>query len=137
MSIAVLRTFVAKCKEEHESLVDKRNTSHEKNKLSETSSQNGDDASTGQQDEMDVVCEKELNKAEDQIDDLSKEVTKPSWKVTRELKPPLVLEVRLLIIIWMDRIRTNIYGYEYRYFFNQIQIRTQILSGVLDTDTNG
>ncbi|KAG0547052.1 hypothetical protein BDA96_01G046100 [Sorghum bicolor] len=92
MSIAVLRTFVAKCKEEHESLVDKRNTSHEKNKLSETSSQNGDDASTGQQDEMDVVCEKELNKAEDQIDDLSKEVTKPSWKVTRELKPPLVLE---------------------------------------------
>jgi tRNA (guanine26-N2/guanine27-N2)-dimethyltransferase len=46
---------------------------------------------------MDVVCEKELNKAEDQIDDLSKEATKPSWKVTRELKPPLVLEVRLLI----------------------------------------
>ena len=119
MSIAVLRTFVAKRKEEHEALVDKRNTSHEKNKQSETSSQNGEDASTGQQDEMDVVCEKELNKAEDQIDDLSKEATKPSWKVTRELKPPLVLEVRFLIIIWKlglktDRIRTNIYGYEYK-----------------------
>ncbi|CAD6203066.1 unnamed protein product [Miscanthus lutarioriparius] len=92
MSIAVLRTFVAKRKEEHEALVDKRNTSLEKNKQSETSSQNREDASTGQQDEMDVVCEKELNKAEDQIDDLSKEATKPSWKVTRELKPPLVLE---------------------------------------------
>ncbi|ONL96536.1 putative tRNA (guanine(26)-N(2))-dimethyltransferase 2 [Zea mays] len=92
MSIAVLRTFVAKRKEEHEALVDKRNTSHKKNKQSETSSQNGEDASTGQQDEMDVVCEKELNKAEDQIDDLSKEATEPSWKVTRELKPPLVLE---------------------------------------------
>ncbi|ONL96532.1 putative tRNA (guanine(26)-N(2))-dimethyltransferase 2, partial [Zea mays] len=84
MSIAVLRTFVAKRKEEHEALVDKRNTSHKKNKQSETSSQNGEDASTGQQDE--------LNKAEDQIDDLSKEATEPSWKVTRELKPPLVLE---------------------------------------------
>lgn len=92
MSIAVLRTFVAKRKEEHEALVDKRNTSHKKNKQSETSNQNGEDASTGQQDEMDVVCEKELNKAEDQIDDLSKEATEPSWKVTRELKPPLVLE---------------------------------------------
>ena len=46
MSIAVLRTFVAKRKEEHEALVDKRNTSLEKNKQSETSSQNGEDAST-------------------------------------------------------------------------------------------
>jgi hypothetical protein len=108
MSIAVLRTFVAKRKEEHEALVDKRNTSHGKDKLSEISCQNGEDASTGQQDEM------ELNKAEVQIDDLSKEATKPPWKVTRELKPPLVLEVRLLIIICKlslktDRIRTNIY----------------------------
>jgi len=32
MSIAVLTTFVAKRKEEHEALVDKRNTSHEKKK---------------------------------------------------------------------------------------------------------
>ncbi|ONM10620.1 probable tRNA (guanine(26)-N(2))-dimethyltransferase 1 [Zea mays] len=86
MSIAVLRTFIAKRKEEHEALVDKRNTSHGKDKLSEISCQNGEDASTGQQDEM------ELNKAEVQIDDLSKEATKPPWKVTRELKPPLVLE---------------------------------------------
>jgi len=30
MSIAVLRTFVDKRKEENEALVDKRNTSHEK-----------------------------------------------------------------------------------------------------------
>lgn len=97
MSIAVLRTFVAKRQEEHEALVNKKNKSHKTNKQSETTEQNGEDASTSQHDE-DFICEKELNKAEDQIDDLSKEATKPTWKITRELKPPVVLEVRLFII---------------------------------------
>jgi len=84
MSIAVLRAFVAKRKEEHEALANKRNKSHQENKHSETSVQNGEDASTSQLDEMDVVPEKDLNQAQ---------ATKtPSWKVTRELKPPLVLE---------------------------------------------
>jgi len=84
MSIAVLRAFVAKRKEEHEALANKRNKSHQENKQSETSVQNGEDASTSQLDEMDVVPEKDLNQAQ---------ATKtPSWKVTRELKPPLVLE---------------------------------------------
>ncbi|OEL29448.1 putative tRNA (guanine(26)-N(2))-dimethyltransferase 1 [Dichanthelium oligosanthes] len=115
MSIAVLRTFVAKRKEEHETRANKRNKSHKKNKQSEASVQNGEDASTSQLDEMDIVPEKDLNQAEDGIDDLSKEMdvvpekdlnqaedgiddlskeaTKtPSWKVTRELKQPLVLE---------------------------------------------
>ncbi|XP_062216061.1 tRNA (guanine(26)-N(2))-dimethyltransferase 1-like isoform X2 [Phragmites australis] len=93
MSIAVLRTFVAKHKEEHEALMKKRNKSHKKAKQNETSVQNGEDASTSQHDEIDVVREKELNQVVDEMDDLSKEATKtPSWKVTRELKPPLVLE---------------------------------------------
>ncbi|RCV45533.1 hypothetical protein SETIT_9G462100v2 [Setaria italica] len=93
MSIAVLRTFVAKRKEEHEALANKRNKSHQKNKQGEASVQNGEDASTSQLDEMDVVSEKDLNQAEGEVDDVPKEATKtPSWKVTRELKPPLVLE---------------------------------------------
>ncbi|GJN08310.1 hypothetical protein PR202_ga26216 [Eleusine coracana subsp. coracana] len=92
MSIAVLRTFVAKRKEEHEALMDKRNKSRQKAKQSETSVPNGDDASGSQHDEIDAH-EKELNQAVDGIDDSSKEVPKtPSWKVTRELKPPIVLE---------------------------------------------
>ncbi|CAL4930356.1 unnamed protein product [Urochloa decumbens] len=92
MSIAVLRTFVTKRKEEHEALVNKRNKSHQKNKQGKSSIQNGEDASTSQLVEMDV-SEKDLNKAEDEVDEASKEATKtPSWKVTRELKPPLVLE---------------------------------------------
>jgi len=90
MSIAVLRAFVAKRKEEHEAMANKRNKSHQENKQSETSVQNGEDASTSQLDEMDVVPEKDLNQAQ---------ATKtPSWKVTRELKPPLVLEVTHLIL---------------------------------------
>ncbi|RLN39469.1 hypothetical protein C2845_PM01G10710 [Panicum miliaceum] len=93
MSIAVLRAFVAKRKEEHEALANKRNKSHQENKQSEASVQNGEDASTSQLDEMDVVPEKDLNQAQDEIEDLSTEATKtPSWKVTRELKPPVVLE---------------------------------------------
>ncbi|KAJ1297774.1 hypothetical protein BS78_01G402700 [Paspalum vaginatum] len=93
MSIAVLRTFVAKRKEEHQALLNKRNKSHQKNKQNEASIQNGDNASTSQHDEMNVVCENGPNQAEDEIDDMPKEATKtPSWKVTRELKPPLVLE---------------------------------------------
>ncbi|KAL6649665.1 hypothetical protein ACP70R_013889 [Stipagrostis hirtigluma subsp. patula] len=93
MSIAVLRTFVAKRKEEHEALMNKRNKSHQKGNQSETSVQNGEDASTSQQDEMDVVGEQELNQVADETSDLPKEATKaPSWKVTKELKPPVVLE---------------------------------------------
>ncbi|KAL6645867.1 hypothetical protein ACP70R_017475 [Stipagrostis hirtigluma subsp. patula] len=93
MSIAVLRTFVAKRKEEHEALMNKRNKSHQKANQSETSVQNGEDASTSQQDEMDVVGEQERNQVADETTDLPKEETKaPSWKVTKELKPPVVLE---------------------------------------------
>jgi hypothetical protein len=48
---------------------------------------------------MDVVPEKDINQAQDEIEDLSTEATKtPSWKVTRELKPPVVLEVTHLIL---------------------------------------
>jgi tRNA (guanine26-N2/guanine27-N2)-dimethyltransferase len=97
MSIAVLRTFVAKHKEEHAALMNKKNKSHKKAKQSETSIPDGEDASGSQRDEMDVVHEKELKQDVDEIDDSSKEVPKtPSWKVTRELKPPIVLEVTLI-----------------------------------------
>ncbi|KAE8808302.1 putative tRNA (guanine(26)-N(2))-dimethyltransferase 1 [Hordeum vulgare] len=93
MSIAVLRTFVAKRKEEHEELMNKRNNkSHKKGNQIETPVVNGDTALT-QHDETDVVHEKEPNQATNEIEDLSKEETKtPSGKVTRELKPPIVLE---------------------------------------------
>ena len=95
MSIAVLRTFVAKRKEEHEALMTKRNKSRQKGIQSEASVPNGEDASGSQNDEIDVH-EKELNQTVDEIDDLSKQAPKtPSWKVTRELKPPIVLEVHL------------------------------------------
>jgi tRNA (guanine26-N2/guanine27-N2)-dimethyltransferase len=97
MSIAVLRTFVVKRKDEHEALMNKKNKSHKKAKQSETSVPDGEDPLGRQHDEMDVVHEKELKQGADEIDDSSKEVPKtPSWKVTRELKPPIVLEVRLL-----------------------------------------
>ncbi|TVU47589.1 hypothetical protein EJB05_07195, partial [Eragrostis curvula] len=92
MSIAVLRTFVNKRKEEHEAQLNKRNKSHQKDKQSETSVPNGEDVSGSQNDEMDVR-ENELNQAVDGTNDPSKEAPKtPSWKVTRELKPPIVLE---------------------------------------------
>ncbi|KAL6907618.1 hypothetical protein ACP4OV_002657 [Aristida adscensionis] len=93
MSVAVLRTFVDKRKEEHEALMNKRNKSHQKTNQSEASVQNGEDASTSQQDKMDIVHEQELNQVSDEASDLPKEKTKvPSWKVTKELKPPVVLE---------------------------------------------
>ena len=98
MSIAVLRTFVAKRKEEHEALLNKRNKSQKKGNQIETSVVNGDAALTSQHDEMDVVNEKKPKQATNEIEDVSKEATKtPSWKVTRELKPPVVLEVRHLL----------------------------------------
>ena len=99
MSIAVLRTFVAKRKEEYEELINKRNNkSHKKDNQVETPVVNGDTALTSQHDEIGVVHEKETNQATNEIGDLSKEETKtPSRKVTRELKPPIVLEVRLLV----------------------------------------
>jgi tRNA (guanine26-N2/guanine27-N2)-dimethyltransferase len=96
MSIAILRTFVTKRKEEHEALMNKKNKSHQKAKQSVTSVPDGEDPSGSQHDEMDVVHEKELKQGEDEIDDSSKVPKTPSWKVTRELKPPIVLEVRLL-----------------------------------------
>ncbi|EMS57358.1 putative N(2),N(2)-dimethylguanosine tRNA methyltransferase 1 [Triticum urartu] len=94
MSIAVLRTFVAKRKEEYEELMNKRNNkSHKKGNQVETPVVNGDTALTSQHDEIGVVHEKETNQATNEIEDLSKEETKtPSRKVTRELKPPIVLE---------------------------------------------
>lgn len=94
MSIAVLRTFVAKRKEEYEELINKRNNkSHKKDNQVETPVVNGDTALTSQHDEIGVVHEKETNQATNEIGDLSKEETKtPSRKVTRELKPPIVLE---------------------------------------------
>ncbi|KAM3314213.1 hypothetical protein ACQJBY_033205 [Aegilops geniculata] len=94
MSIAVLRTFVAKRKEEYEELMNKRNNkSNKKGNQVETPVVNGDTALTSQHDEIGVVHEKETNQATNEIEDLSKEETKtPSRKVTRELKPPIVLE---------------------------------------------
>lgn len=94
MSIAVLRTFVAKRKEEYEELMNKRNNkSNKKGNQVETPVVNGDTALTSQHDEIGVVHEKETNQATNEIGDLSKEETKtPSRKVTRELKPPIVLE---------------------------------------------
>lgn len=94
MSIAVLRTFVAKRKEEYEELINKRNNkSHKKDNQVETPVVNGDTALTSQHDEIGVVHEKETNQPTNEIEDLSKEETKtPSRKVTRELKPPIVLE---------------------------------------------
>ncbi|KAM3229469.1 hypothetical protein ACQJBY_060368 [Aegilops geniculata] len=94
MSIAVLRTFVAKRKEEYEELMNKRNNkSNKKGNQVETPVVNGDTALTSQHDEIGVVHEKETNQATSEIEDLSKEETKtPSRKVTRELKPPIVLE---------------------------------------------
>uniref|UniRef100_A0A453IE63 tRNA (guanine(26)-N(2))-dimethyltransferase n=1 Tax=Aegilops tauschii subsp. strangulata TaxID=200361 RepID=A0A453IE63_AEGTS len=94
MSIAVLRTFVAKRKEEYEELMNKRNNkSNKKGNQVETPVVNGDTALTSQHDEIGVVHEKETNQPTNEIEDLSKEETKtPSRKVTRELKPPIVLE---------------------------------------------
>jgi tRNA (guanine26-N2/guanine27-N2)-dimethyltransferase len=97
MSIAVLRTFVSKRKEEHEALLNKKNKSHKKSNQIETSVVNGDAALTSQHDKMDVVNEKEPNQATNEIEDASKEAKTPSWKVTRELKPPVVLEVRHIL----------------------------------------
>jgi tRNA (guanine26-N2/guanine27-N2)-dimethyltransferase len=95
MSIAILRTFVAKRKEEHEALMNKRNKPHKKGNQVETPVVNGDTALTSKHDEMDVANEKKPNQATNEIEDVSTEAAKtPSWKVTKELKPPVVLEVR-------------------------------------------
>lgn len=94
MSIAILRTFVAKRNEEHEEMVNKRNKSRQKVSQDMPPGSDGDGALTSQDDEINGDHEKELNGAADKAEDLSKETTlAPSWKRTRELKPPIVLEV--------------------------------------------
>ncbi|KAL5210442.1 hypothetical protein ABZP36_006065 [Zizania latifolia] len=95
MSIAVLRTFIAKRKEEHKAMMDKREKPRNKGCHDRSSSPNGENGSTGQQDEMDAVGEKEIIQVADEVEDLHlpKKATKiPSWKVARELKEPTVLE---------------------------------------------
>jgi tRNA (guanine26-N2/guanine27-N2)-dimethyltransferase len=93
MSVALLRTFIAKREEEHKAMMDKRDKAHNKVSQSKSSGPNGENGSTGQHDEMDVDAEKETNKVADETEDLSTEATKtPSRKVARELKAPVVLE---------------------------------------------
>ncbi|KAL5217140.1 hypothetical protein ABZP36_017824 [Zizania latifolia] len=93
MSVAVLRTFIAKRKEEHKAMMDKRDKPHSKGSHDESSTPNEENGLTRQQDEMDAVGEKETHQVADEVEDLPKEATKtPSWKVARELKEPIVLE---------------------------------------------
>ncbi|KAF0912082.1 hypothetical protein E2562_012981 [Oryza meyeriana var. granulata] len=93
MSVAVLRTFITKREEEHKAMMDKSDKAHNKVSQGKSSGPNGENGSTGQHDETDVVVDKEINKVADEVEDLAKEATKtPSQKVARELKAPIVLE---------------------------------------------
>lgn len=94
MSIAVLRTFIAKRKEEHKAMMEKRDKAHSKVRQGESSSPNGENGSTRQHDELDVA-KKEINQVVDEVEDMPKEAAKtPLRKVAKELKEPIVLEVR-------------------------------------------
>ncbi|KQK20895.1 probable tRNA (guanine(26)-N(2))-dimethyltransferase 1 [Brachypodium distachyon] len=93
MSIAVLRTFLAKRKEEHEEMVNKKNKSHQNVSQDVPPKSDANGASSSLDGEINGDHGKQVNQDADKAEDPSTETTQtPSWKRKGELKAPIVLE---------------------------------------------
>ncbi|OAY73270.1 putative tRNA (guanine(26)-N(2))-dimethyltransferase 1 [Ananas comosus] len=91
MSIAVLRTFIDKRKEEHAAMLNKKGKSEQK--VLECTLGTEAEATTFQSQKTNGDCEMHLNQSIDEADETVKEPTMASsWKGPRELKAPKVLE---------------------------------------------
>ena len=106
MSIAILRTFVAKRKEEHEDMINKKNKSRQHVSRDVPPRADGDGTSSEQNPSSILHGEingdhgKELHRTADKAEGPSTETTlTPSWKRIREFNAPIVLEVRLYYVI--------------------------------------
>lgn len=94
ISIAVLRTYISKRKEEHTALLSKK-AKVEYQTLEEGSSEPVPEEATGAHDEKpNGGCEVQMQATQEEPIDTSKEPLKSlGGKVRKELKPPRVLEV--------------------------------------------
>lgn len=104
MSIAVLRTFISKRKQEHEAFLLKRNKSSQKDPekdnedpekdANESDGEVGPEESVMNDENANGECEVPEEGPQDEPCSISKESVKnPEGKGRRELKPPRVLEV--------------------------------------------
>jgi tRNA (guanine26-N2/guanine27-N2)-dimethyltransferase len=105
MSIAILRTFVAKRKEEHEEMINKKNKSYQHVSQDIPPTSDGDGTSSEQLASSSLDGEingdhgEELHLTPDKVEDPSTETTQaPSLKRIRELNAPVVLEVGLYYV---------------------------------------
>lgn len=93
MSIAVLRTFIDKRKEEHAAMLNKKGKLEQK--VLECTLGTEADTTTPQSQKTSGDCEMHLNQSIDEAYQTVKEPTMASsWKGPRELKAPKVLEVK-------------------------------------------
>lgn len=99
MSIAVLRTYIAKCKEEHDAYLSKKGRLENKvpeeknsgsvaknNSITQDAEANGD---------TDVQQDQSLDETESNSEGF---IRMPSWKGSQELKAPRVLEVSFFFL---------------------------------------
>jgi tRNA (guanine26-N2/guanine27-N2)-dimethyltransferase len=100
MSIAILRTFVAKRKEEHEEMINKKNKSYQHVSQDIPPTSDGDGTSSEQLASSSLDGEtngnhgKEIHRTADKAEGPSTETTQtPSSKRIKELNAPIVLEV--------------------------------------------
>lgn len=97
MSIAVLRTYIAKRKEEHDGYLSKKGKSEKKVSESKHSGSVTEATSSSQDDKANGGTDIQPNQSLDVTEDISKEcIETPFWKGPRELKAPRVLEVSYL-----------------------------------------
>ena len=98
MSIAVLRTFISRRKQEHETLLSKRNKSAPKapeNNGSISDVENKPNESDMNNEKSNEECEVPEEKSQEETCTTAEEPVKTEGKVRGELKPPRVLEVFL------------------------------------------
>ncbi|WOL15469.1 putative tRNA (guanine(26)-N(2))-dimethyltransferase 1 [Canna indica] len=93
MSIAVLRTFISKRKEEHDAYLSKKGKLEKKGIEGELSASVSEDVNTTHDDQGNGDTEVQPIHSKDETKNISEQCLKmPSWKGSRELKPPRVLE---------------------------------------------
>ncbi|XP_059639753.1 tRNA (guanine(26)-N(2))-dimethyltransferase 1 isoform X2 [Cornus florida] len=93
ISIAVLRTFISKRKQEHESMLSRRTRTAQKVSIENTSEPEAPIDSVVDNEKPNGECEESEEISHDEPCSISKGPVKtPDWKIRGELKPPRVLE---------------------------------------------
>lgn len=94
MSIAVLRTFIEKRKEEHEAMLNKKKKKPEQRAVEEDSTVSAVSKEEGQVEPAEPNRDKMNGEGEKEVDVAVNDEKKTSnWKKVADIQPPVVLEV--------------------------------------------